>query len=283
MTELDRLAASGWRVEDHATFLDGVWHVGDGSAAVNYPAGGFVAIESGSSGNYWFDHRADAVADALEDLGCRSLWEVGAGSGAMSHRLEARGMSVVAVEPLLDGARQIADGATGPTFCGLLHELALPDGSLPAVGMFDVLEHLDDPEAVLAEVRRILLPGGLLVLTVPALQWLWSDEDDVAGHQLRYTRRTLRAQLRGAGFAELRASYLYASLVAPAAAIRALPYRLGRRRTGDEALGALEAQLDPAPRVDRAIRAVLRGEAWLGERVQLPVGTSILGIYRRPI
>lgn len=279
--ELDRLRAAGWEPESHGTLRDGIWRVGE-AASVNYPTEGFAAIEPGSGASYWFDHRADQVAERMRALGCTRLWEVGAGSGAMSHRLEARGFEVVAIEPLIDGARAIADTAVGPVFCGLVDDLHLPSGSLPAIGVFDVLEHLDHPDLMLAELLRVLQPGGLLFVTVPALSWLWSDEDDVAGHQIRYTRRTLAAGVGEAGFSELSSAYLYASLVAPAAAIRAVPYRMGRRRTGAEALAALDQQLDPSPGVDRAVRGVLRGEARLARRIRLPIGTSILGVYRRP-
>ena len=72
------------------------------------------------------------------------------------------------------------------------------------------------------------------------------------------------------------------SLVGPAAAIRAVPYRLGRRRSGADALAALDSQLDPSPGIDRAVRRVLDLESRLSRRVPLPFGTSILGVYRRP-
>ena len=278
--ELVRLQRLGWEPKQVAAHQDGIWHLGD-AQQVNYPDEGFAAIEPGAGGNYWFDHRAQAVADALRDLGQPTLWEVGAGSGAVSLRLEAAGFEVVAVEPLLTGAKTIAARSVGPVFCGLLHDLKLPTGALSVVGLFDVVEHLDDPAAVLLEVRRVLAPDGLIVLTVPAMNWLWSDEDNVAGHQTRYTRRTLRALVLRAGFTEVRSAYLYASLVAPAAAVRALPYRLGRRRTDDGALAALESQLDPSPLMDRVVRAVLSGETRIAERVSLPFGTSIIGVYRR--
>jgi len=280
--ELDRLRRLGWSPAEHGTLREGIWRVGE-AGSVNYPTEGFAAIEPGSGASYWFDHRADEVAEQLHRLSCASLWEIGAGSGAMSHRLERKGFEVVAVEPLIEGARAIAERSDGPVFCGLVDDLHLPSGSLPAVGVFDVLEHLDHPDLMLAELHRILAPGGLLFVTVPALSWLWSDEDDVAGHQVRYTRRTLTAAMAEAGFAELHSAYLYASLVAPAAAIRAVPYRLGRRRSGTEALAALDQQLDPPPAVDKAVRSVLRGESRLARRLRLPIGTSLLGVYRRPL
>jgi SAM-dependent methyltransferase len=280
--ELERLRLLGWLPEEHAALRSGVWEVGI-DARVNYPDGWFPEAEPGSGGTYWYDHRAEQVAAVLARFSVDRLWEVGAGSGAMGLRLHRAGVEVVSVEPLVDGARIIAAATPDPVFCGLFHDMALPDDCIPAVGAFDVVEHLDRPDELLAEIRRVLAPGGLIVVTVPALQWLWSDSDDVAGHQVRYTRRTLREQMSSCGLAEVHAEYLYASLVGPGAVMRALPYRLGRRRNASAALESLDRQLDPSPRVDRAVRRVLALEARVAQDMRLPWGTSLLGVYRRAL
>jgi SAM-dependent methyltransferase len=163
-------------------------------------------------------------------------------------------------------------------FCGTLQDLALPSGSLPAVGMFDVLEHLEDPSALLDEVARLLAPDGIVVVTVPAYQWLWSAEDEALGHYRRYSTRTLRSALEGSQFSVRSARYCFAALVPVAALMRTLPYRLGRRRDEEETLNGIAASLKPGAGSDRAAKHVMTWEARAARHVPLPFGLSVLAV-----
>lgn len=73
--------------------------------------------------------------------------------------------------------------------------------------MCDFLEHVQDPEMVLKEVRKRLNSGGLLLITVPAYKWLWSDYDVKAGHKKRYTNKELKEELDNNGFRVIYLSY----------------------------------------------------------------------------
>ena len=103
---------------------------------------------------------------------------------------------------------------------------ALPDaiplepGRWDAVCLFDVLEHLDDEAGALAACRRLLAPGGLLFVTVPAYAWLWSRHDELLGHRRRYTARALRQVAERAGFAVERLTYFNTLLAPPIMAVR---------------------------------------------------------------
>jgi SAM-dependent methyltransferase len=103
-------------------------------------------------------------------------------------------------------------------------------GSLPAVGMFDVLEHIEDETGCLTEIHRVLRPDGRLYLTVPALTFLWSDEDVSAGHFRRYSRPSLRKALENANYRIDEISYFMFWPVLPIFCFRSLPHRLGRLR-----------------------------------------------------
>jgi SAM-dependent methyltransferase len=72
---------------------------------------------------------------------------------------------------------------------------SLPEGGFAAVLAFEVLEHIEDDERVVAEVARLLRPGGHLVLSVPIRQSRWTTLDDVCGHVRRYEPQDLAALL----------------------------------------------------------------------------------------
>ena len=164
-SELLRLESLGWHTP--AQDSEGVrWLRRDG-AQVSYPRGVLDTLSGDGGEGFWLDARADAVGQLLREASISKLWDVGAGSGAMAKRLGRFGVDVVSVEPLPEGALEIARmGAE--VFCGTLQDLALPSGSLPAVGLFDVLEHLEEPSELLGEVARLLSSDGTFVVTVPA-------------------------------------------------------------------------------------------------------------------
>jgi SAM-dependent methyltransferase len=276
--ELSRVMALGWRVPQRSD--DGVrYTTPNRDSPVSYPDEGLDVLGLEGGTGYWFDHRAAAVSRLIRRSGVSSMWEVGSGTGAMARRLSPPLKSVVTVEPLAAGA-QAAASLGLVSLCGTLEDLHLPDGSLECIGVFDVLEHLPSPGGLLDEVHRVIRPGGLVIATVPALPMLWGDEDDAAGHQRRYTKSSFAELLSGRGFTPIHTEYLYASLVAPAAVTRAVPYRLGKRRSQAVVLASMKSQLVVPTMVDRLARAVLSAETAIARRVPLPFGLSLLGAFR---
>jgi SAM-dependent methyltransferase len=280
--EVRRLAALGWPAASLPPSADGV-RVVDETVDINYPDQGLAHLGLDGGRGYWFDHRARSVVDVLQAATpVRTIWDVGAGAGSMSVRLAQAGYEVVSVEPQRVGAAAIAELRCSAVFCGSLESLGLPTHAISIIGLFDVIEHLDDPRALLAEVTRVLEPGGVVVVTVPAFPLLWSNADDVAGHQRRYTRRSLDDFMQSCGLTRVSSAYLFASLVPPAIALRTIPYRLGRRRTPAEVMAATQRRLAPKPRIDAAARRVFDAEHAVARHVPLPAGLSVLGAYRTP-
>lgn len=144
-------------------------------------------------------------------------------------------------------------------------------GRSGVVTLLDVIEHLEDPDATLREARRVLDDRGVLVINVPAHEWLWSGADELLGHVRRYTRPVLRDQLQAAGFEPLWMSHVFSWLV--------LPVWLQRRLVTDQRrqLG-LE---DTSPLVDRLAMVLTRLERVLVRRLPLPLGTSVLCVARK--
>src|SRR3954469_6653882 len=175
--ELRRLAALGWSAAGLPTASDGVRGI-DETVGINYPDEGLAHLGLDGGRGYWFDHRARSVVDVLEAATpVRTIWDVGAGAGSMAVRPAQAGYEVVSVEPQRVGAAAIAELRCSAVFCGSLESLQLPAHAIGVVGLFDVIEHLDDPGALIGEVTRVLEAAGVVVVTVPALPLLWSNTD----------------------------------------------------------------------------------------------------------
>jgi SAM-dependent methyltransferase len=195
--------------------------------------------------------------------------------------LQRRGVPVVAVEPGPDGARIARERGLATVICGTLEQLALPERSLAAVGLFDVIEHLEDPNHLLSSTARALREGGTLLVSVPAYKWLWSQTDVAAGHYRRYTIRRLDREVVTHGFRRVSARYLFHSLVLPVALGRTLRSVIGRRDS-NTALDAAQAELRPTNRaVAATLDVIFALEDAIDRRFPLPFGTSVLGVYER--
>ena len=147
------------------------------------------------------------------------------------------------------------------------------DGSFDVVTMLDVIEHVDDDQTILGEARRVLRPGGLAMITVPAYQWMWGEQDEVAHHKRRYTRPQLRDSLDRAGFDVSRAGYFNTLLFPPIAAIRGAR----RLRPGPPAMRS-DFNLNRPGRLNSVLARVFAGESRVVSRHDLPFGVSILAL-----
>jgi SAM-dependent methyltransferase len=223
--------------------------------------------------HWWFAAKHRIVLAMLRrflpaDNGRAKVADVGCGCGRMlellSRDYDATGIdaSPVAVEfakqrnvPVVQGA--LPDGLT------------LPDGAFDAVLMLDVLEHLEDDVTCAAAVGRLLRPGGTLLLTVPAFQWLYGPHDVAHHHKRRYNQAQLRDVLRRAGFRIRYISY-YNTLLFPLA----LPPRLfGRSKAGQQVSTA-----PPAAPINAVLRAIFSSERHLVGRLSLPFGLSLIAV-----
>lgn len=156
--------------------------------------------------SFWVYNRAKLIIQMLQKFGVKTIWEFGAGDGRVSIPVSRAGISVVASEPHYEGARTLAK--QNILVCNAsLTELSLKDQALSTVGIFDVLEHIEDSASFLQEINRVMKPGSLLILTVPAHQWLFSDHDLALGHHRRYSRKSLQEELNLAGFKPLEVRY----------------------------------------------------------------------------
>jgi SAM-dependent methyltransferase len=141
-------------------------------------------------------------------------------------------------------------------------------GTPDVVTSLDVLEHLDDPVAVLARLRGIVQPGGYAVVLVPAIQRLWSAWDDRLGHRRRYDRRLLSEHLVAGGWTPIELRYLFGPL--------AVPGLLRERLAGRSALLGTRFPRVPSA-LNRLLMATFIAETYLPSP---PFGTTLAAAAR---
>ena len=229
---------------------------------------------------HWWYRGMRAVVAALLDgalppaPGGVRILDAGCGTGGTTVWLRRFG-GVVGVDLAPEAGRFWAERGVRHAARASVAALPFPAATFDLVTCFDVLyhRHVSDDVAVLEEFWRVLRPGGLVLIRVPAYAWLEGAHDVAVQTRHRYTRRELVAALHRARFVVLRATYAN-SVLFPLAVMK----RLGERWWGPS---QTEMAVPPAP-MNRLLHAVLATEARVLRRCALPVGLSVLALARKP-
>jgi SAM-dependent methyltransferase len=209
--------------------------------------------------HWWYRERRHLLAKAISGLTPGRALDIGAAGGGNTRVLREHGWDAVALEYGADGA-EVAKGRGLPTLRSDATKLPLADDSLDLVMAFDLLEHLHDDDAAVAEVHRVLKPGGTYLVAVPADPKLWSSHDEAVDHVRRYTRDGLLSLLERGGF-EIKDVRSWNVLLRPVVAMR-------RKVSSGSDLDDLH------PIVNFGLRTIITAERYLPVK-QLP-GVSLL-------
>jgi SAM-dependent methyltransferase len=227
--------------------------------------------------HWWFVVRRRIVLDAVHRWApepVERVLEVGCGTGGTLRALAEQypHARIEGVEPVPDAVAIGCRKGCSVTQ-GSFERLPAEDASVDLLLALDVLEHLDDDVAGLAEARRVLKSGGTLVVTVPALPSLWGPHDELNAHRRRYLRAGLVEAIGASGLRVERATY-FNSVLLP------LGYagRVGGRLLSWKSDPAVNLPVAP---VNAAMRGFFGLEApWL-RRADLPCGMSLLAVARK--
>lgn len=246
-----------------------------------FPDESFDHLPEQEERSFWFSSRNRLIEWALRTYfpQARSFFELGCGTGVVLAALHAERpeLRLAGGEPFAGGL-EIARARLPDVPLYQLDGRRLPfDEEFDVVGAFDVLEHVDEDEQVLAQMHQAARPGGGILVSVPQHPWLWSAVDDYSLHRRRYTSAQLVERVEAAGF-EVTRKTSFVSLLLPAVA-----FSRWRRRGQDP------ADVDPSQEfrlpdaVERAFGAAMTAERSLIRRgVSFPVGSSLLLAARRP-
>lgn len=149
--------------------------------------------------------------------------------------------------------------------------------------LLDVLEHLTDPTAALVSSYEALKPGGAVILTLPALQLLWSHVDELSGHTKRFCRRDICSFVEDTGF-ELERSRYFMFFLSPLLLIRRRGQKLDVSSLSEEEIARIFEENDRVPfaPLNRILTAVFSLETPLGYWFPFPWGSSLLAVLTKP-
>ncbi|MGC8638717.1 MAG: class I SAM-dependent methyltransferase [Isosphaeraceae bacterium] len=230
----------------------------------------------------WWRARAGLVLELLKELGIdppARVVDVGCGWGITLEALERRGYQVTGV----DISRQALEKLDRPGRRLVEADLTVPfQRAVPlqdAALALDVIEHIDDDRAVIGRLASLLRPGGVLIVSVPALPELFTEFDAVQGHRRRYLPETLRAAFDGADVRLERLFWWGRWLVPAVQRQRSRP----RSRPGESPARVYRhyLKLPPWP-LPFVAKLAFRAERCLALRGMLKTGTSLFAVARRP-
>lgn len=260
---------------------DGVWRV-SARSAVSYSEQGHDTCHAVEDHSFWFAHRNRCIAATLRRFPADArlpFADVGGGNGFVAAMIRSLGYRVVLVEPGAAGIVHGRERGLDELVQASLVDLDVAPGSLGAIGLFDVLEHIEDDAAALRSMHHMLADGGKVYATVPAHRWLWSNADEEAGHFRRYTRTQLASRFSQCGFDVDLCSYYFWPLPLPMWLLRSLPDRLSRSRADRTGRSRVNAEHRPSGSLlerllSPEVRALARGRP-------VPMGASCIIVATR--
>ncbi|MEN5207919.1 class I SAM-dependent methyltransferase [Stenotrophomonas terrae] len=214
----------------------GIWSAAS-TEAISYPEEGNQACFELEESSFWFKHRNACItmaATVFPPANNGPIFDIGGGNGFVSCGLIKAGFETVLVEPGPSGAANGKSRGIPTVICATTTDAGFKNSTLDGVGLFDVIEHIEEDHNFLTSIRNLLKPNGRLYATVPTYSMLWSEEDELAGHFRRYTRDSICSVIEGAGLKIDYATYFFRPLPAPIFLLRSLPHRLGVKRTPNQ-------------------------------------------------
>jgi 2-polyprenyl-3-methyl-5-hydroxy-6-metoxy-1,4-benzoquinol methylase len=177
--------------------------------------------------SFWFKFRNKYIQSVINKYAPHNkLLDIGGGNGYVSLGLQNTGINVTLIEPGYQGCVNAKKRGVKSVICSTIEDCGFEENSIESVGLFDVLEHIEDDKSFLLNINNLMKDDSYIFITVPAYKFLWSNDDTVGGHFKRHTIKSLNLLLEENGFKKVYATYFFSFLVFPIFIFRTLPYLL---------------------------------------------------------
>ncbi|MBW3567095.1 MAG: class I SAM-dependent methyltransferase [Proteobacteria bacterium] len=238
----------------------------------------YLEMAKTESRHWWFCGRRailDHVIGKLRLPDVPKILEIGCGTGGNLEMLSAHGqLSAMEMDAT---ARSIAlektNGEIDIRSGRCPEEIPFSDERFDLICLFDVLEHIEEDRETLCEISRLLTDDGLVLVTVPAYQWLWSAHDEFLHHKRRYSMRSLRKVVTSSDLQITKLSY-FNTFLFPLAVVA----RLTGKFFGSSGASGSAIPLEP---MNRTLAAIFRAERFVLDRMRIPFGMSLIGVMKK--
>jgi len=228
----------------------------------------FEQLKKIEANHFWFDIRRKWIFDKVKKVipPPARILEIGCGTGNVSSFLAQNKYSVVGCEYYAEAIDRSWPGFE--KIQGSAEDLPFEDNSFDAVGLFDVIEHFENDKTPLTEAIRVVKREGIIAITVPAQEELWSSFDDVSCHKRRYSKDGLNQVLADLNLNILSTDYIFMSLYLPMLYKR----RKDRENKDHFAINTM---------ANIFLKKLFNLERLISRAIPLPIGTSLIAIAKK--
>ncbi|SEP91610.1 class I SAM-dependent methyltransferase [Flavobacterium urocaniciphilum] len=214
-------------IADNLYLKDGIYF-SKNQSNISYPEEGNQICFQLEDNSFWFNHRNNCIIEMVKRHNNKQMFfDIGGGNGFVAKGLQETGIKTVLIEPGIQGCLNAKTRNLDTIVCSTLEDAGFSIESIPSIGLFDVVEHIENDISFLKYIHSYLIPNGLVYITVPAYQWLWSEDDVIAGHYRRYTVKNLEKKLLDNGFEIVQSTYIFSILPIAVYLFRTLPSKFG--------------------------------------------------------
>jgi SAM-dependent methyltransferase len=249
---------------------------------INYPDEGSDDSFAIQQNSFWYEHRNSLLLALIKKYPFSGAFaDIGGGNGYQVYQFSEnmKEKEFYLVEPSYAACRNARSKSLEHVYCMQFQDFPFQEKNIGGIGLFDVIEHIEDDAAFLNSLKTKLIKRSRIYITVPAHQFLWSDVDDYAMHFRRYNKKMFTELAEDCQASMLYFSYFFSFLLIPSWLLRAVPYRIGIRRSGETIIKTEKKQHSQSNISRKWIEKLCKNELKKFSKGKISCGASCLAVF----